>query len=365
MSASSSEDEEKPIIKQPKRKSGANKTSQSEDKKGSTTGATAAKRPRPSGQTTTSTSAARHPTNKSNDSSPENKPGKSSKNGQDKNKSDTIRKLFRFGNKPSAKVQSPNLESGDSSNTKSTHNVPPLAALPAKAASNNRVSGKGNPASSHNGDLGSNVTFSDKKREGSKEKPASQSQASKKHQKLPSVAKSTPEISANIVNVRLKDDGKSNANNSSSLIVRIPLEKLRRKPPVANNSFPVAPTSIVSPSLLSLVKHEKEQEKVGKGSKPAASTTNDSYRVPKISQNSSRVGSSSDPTTVTQPLPLHESGASQDRGDAMCSDPERLSPVNRSKKKPKKRSRPSPKKIKPKREPPDSHTKVFNSFLIN
>ncbi|XP_035708996.1 AF4/FMR2 family member lilli isoform X1 [Folsomia candida] len=384
LSASSSEDEAEPIVKPNKRKSGAKATSQSEDKKASTSGATTAKRPRPSvpppaaTPITTTTTTARHAavTKSGGESSPENKLAKGSKNGQDKNKTDTIRKLFRFGNKPNAKVQSPSfVETGDSGGGKIVPATAPSATT-GKSGSN-RVSGKGGKTSSstsapHNGDI---VSFSDnKKKEGSKEK----SSQSKKHPKQ-STAKSSAASAAKSnspnqdLSGRLKDDGKSgSSSNSSSLIVRIPLQfvtLMRRKKqleqqqqqqqqqqqPAAVNPFPAQP-SIVSPSLQ---KMEKELEKISKVAKSVAASTVTSeppHRVPKVPQNSSRVGSSSDPTIV-QPSLKYESGISHTRDDPLCSRAERLSPV-RSKKRPKKKSRASPKKAKPKREPPDSRTKL-------
>jgi hypothetical protein len=130
-------------------------------------------------------------------------------------------------------------------------------------------------------------------------------------------------------------------------------------------SAPASASSLISPVLSN--KNEGKDgggEKTGgvgrgAGSSGVGSGLADSYRL-KVQNNSSRVGSSSDPSNPAF-APMDPTSIARDRDDPLCSDSERLSSKNHSsKKRPRKKSRSSPKKTKIKREPPETYhaTKV-------
>ncbi|CAG7717193.1 unnamed protein product [Allacma fusca] len=305
------------------------------------------------------------------DSSPEAEKTKSQAV-QDENKKNTIMKLFR-PNKKKGKMDSPSLENegtkastgGSASGSGRGKGAKPSAPNRVSAKDSGRKSNSSTAIFVHNGDLdskknsSSSTSAAGKKRESNVKDSAtshssshrnSRKRSHKSHSSAtssshknsnegttatsnanPAVINNNPSIAGN----RVKDEpaGKS---HPSSLMCRIPLSVLLRRPPI-----PPTTTS-------SNIKPEKDSDKGGGSTCALVGNSDSSHRV-RLHYDPSRVGSSSDHASNAL---HHDPVTDRQRDDPLCSDSEQ--PTSKSRKRPKKKPR-SPKKITKKLEP-DSHS---------
>ncbi|ODN00227.1 AF4/FMR2 family member 4 [Orchesella cincta] len=400
LSSSSSEDDAEKLKKEASRAAAAAE----QEKAANATGAGKRKRKR------SSSSAERIAQKSGEESSPENK---NKKNIQDRNKNDTIRRLFLsrkldsptrgdssdLGKSPSSGAPSTNGNGASNSTSASTAPsgapVPSVAVGAAGGSTSNRVQAKDNGKKNkdnatvsnnvHNGELdasatsaGASVTetVSKKRDDSTKEKESASSRAShgKKNQKSAGSASgsaSTSKASSNPYAsvllppppppaAKIKEEVPGKADKSlSSLVVKINLSKLKRKPNMMPAPPPPPPLAPPPPPVVLKIEKDTISEKGAKTIKepPAAPSNNADLFLKRVHHNSSRVGSSSDHAKDAKETAVVTHNPPPGRvppDGSLCSDID-IRAKKRSKSKKVKSS--SPKKTKTKHEP-DSHSKV-------
>ncbi|CAL8079541.1 unnamed protein product [Orchesella dallaii] len=405
LSSSSSEEDAEKLKKEASRAAAA---AEKEEKAANATGAGKRKRKR------SSSSAERVAQKSGEESSPENKNKKNIV--QDRNKNDTIRRLFlsrkldsptrgdssELGKSPSSGAPSTNGNGASNSTTASTaptgNPVPSLVVGTAGGSASNRVQAKDNGKKSkenatvsnnvRNGELdasatsaGASVTetVSKKRDDSTKEKESASSRAShgKKNQKSASSASASASTSKASSNpyapsvllpppppppaAKVKEEvvpGKSD-KSLSSLVVKINLSKLKRKPNMMPAPPPPPPLAPPPPPVVIKIEKDIISEKGAKTIKepPAATSNNADLFLKRVHHNSSRVGSSSDHAKDAKETAVVTHNPPPGRvppDGSLCSDID-FRGKKRSKSKKVKSS--SPKKTKTKHEP-DSHSKV-------